>query len=226
MNTATNAEPTLTSTQEHVLAMIAAGASALAAAKAAGIHRNTVANWLRSSTFHAAWVQARAEQAWYWREQAVALAARALAVIAAILNDPNTPAGVRLKAALAILDRAASSAPPVPDFLHNLAQLPLSEPAAAVDSPEIGAPPPNSMHKSAQVAPSDTADANEGREITPAPPISVHKNAQAPAEPATAPQTIRRQGPKIGRNEPCPCGSGKKFKRCCLPNVPGLATAA
>lgn len=24
-----------------------------------------------------------------------------------------------------------------------------------------------------------------------------------------------RQGPKIGRNDPCPCGSGKKFKKCC-----------
>lgn len=23
---------------------------------------------------------------------------------------------------------------------------------------------------------------------------------------------------KIGRNDPCPCGSGKKFKKCCLPN--------
>ena len=22
---------------------------------------------------------------------------------------------------------------------------------------------------------------------------------------------------KVGRNEPCPCGSGKKHKRCCLP---------
>jgi len=22
---------------------------------------------------------------------------------------------------------------------------------------------------------------------------------------------------KVGRNEPCPCGSGKKYKRCCLP---------
>src|SRR5439155_23933325 len=22
--------------------------------------------------------------------------------------------------------------------------------------------------------------------------------------------------PKVGRNDPCPCGSGKKFKRCCL----------
>jgi len=25
-----------------------------------------------------------------------------------------------------------------------------------------------------------------------------------------------RQGPKIGRNDPCPCGSGKKYKKCCL----------
>lgn len=24
-----------------------------------------------------------------------------------------------------------------------------------------------------------------------------------------------RQGPKIGRNHPCPCGSGKKYKKCC-----------
>ena len=27
--------------------------------------------------------------------------------------------------------------------------------------------------------------------------------------------TFRRTMPKIGRNEPCPCGSGKKFKHCC-----------
>ncbi len=28
------------------------------------------------------------------------------------------------------------------------------------------------------------------------------------------PQTIRRETPKVGRNEPCPCGSGKKYKQC------------
>ncbi len=28
-------------------------------------------------------------------------------------------------------------------------------------------------------------------------------------------QTYRREGRKIGRNEPCPCGSGKKYKHCC-----------
>jgi preprotein translocase subunit SecA len=25
----------------------------------------------------------------------------------------------------------------------------------------------------------------------------------------------RRKTPKVGRNEPCPCGSGKKYKHCC-----------
>ena len=28
--------------------------------------------------------------------------------------------------------------------------------------------------------------------------------------------TIRRTEPKIGRNEKCPCGSGKKYKKCCI----------
>ncbi|MBQ1670212.1 MAG: SEC-C domain-containing protein, partial [Treponema sp.] len=27
------------------------------------------------------------------------------------------------------------------------------------------------------------------------------------------------EGRKIGRNEPCPCGSGKKFKNCCGKNA-------
>jgi preprotein translocase subunit SecA len=28
------------------------------------------------------------------------------------------------------------------------------------------------------------------------------------------PQTVRRDAPKVGRNDPCPCGSGKKYKKC------------
>ena len=28
-------------------------------------------------------------------------------------------------------------------------------------------------------------------------------------------RTYRREGPKIQRNDPCPCGSGKKYKKCC-----------
>jgi preprotein translocase subunit SecA len=44
------------------------------------------------------------------------------------------------------------------------------------------------------------------------------------AQPATAagnggdgngePRPVRRSEPKVGRNDPCPCGSGKKYKKC------------
>jgi uncharacterized protein YecA (UPF0149 family) len=27
-------------------------------------------------------------------------------------------------------------------------------------------------------------------------------------------EPYRREEPKVGRNDPCPCGSGKKFKKC------------
>lgn len=37
------------------------------------------------------------------------------------------------------------------------------------------------------------------------------EEAAAPAKPVT----VRRSHKKIGRNEPCPCGSGKKYKQCC-----------
>ncbi|NDC64404.1 MAG: hypothetical protein EBZ59_10585 [Planctomycetia bacterium] len=37
-------------------------------------------------------------------------------------------------------------------------------------------------------------------------------------EPAA--EDIVARGSRVGRNEPCPCGSGKKFKRCCLPDAP------
>jgi uncharacterized protein YecA (UPF0149 family) len=31
-------------------------------------------------------------------------------------------------------------------------------------------------------------------------------------------QQIVRSGAKVGRNDPCPCGSGKKYKKCCGAN--------
>lgn len=38
---------------------------------------------------------------------------------------------------------------------------------------------------------------------------------------AHKPVGYRREGPKIGRNDPCPCGSGKKYKKCCGKNEQG-----
>lgn len=39
--------------------------------------------------------------------------------------------------------------------------------------------------------------------------------ALGPGEEAPEPRRPVIRGPKIGRNEPCPCGSGKKYKKCC-----------
>ena len=38
----------------------------------------------------------------------------------------------------------------------------------------------------------------------------------APKSASQGADTVVRTGPKVGRNDPCPCGSGKKFKKCCL----------
>ena len=43
--------------------------------------------------------------------------------------------------------------------------------------------------------------------------IAGDEQAAEGAEPAT-PGTFTREEPKVGRNEPCPCGSGKKYKQC------------
>ncbi len=36
------------------------------------------------------------------------------------------------------------------------------------------------------------------------------------AQDTRKPETFRREMPKVGRNDPCPCGSGKKYKNCCM----------
>ncbi|NIL94538.1 MAG: preprotein translocase subunit SecA [Woeseiaceae bacterium] len=39
-------------------------------------------------------------------------------------------------------------------------------------------------------------------------------NRMAPPPAPPRPETFKREGRKVGRNEPCPCGSGKKYKQC------------
>ena len=46
-------------------------------------------------------------------------------------------------------------------------------------------------------------------------PPSIDQNISSEPQEPKAPQTIQRNTPKLGRNDPCHCGSGKKFKHCC-----------
>ena len=162
----------LTPIQEQVLSLIAAGSTATAAAASAGIHRNTVGNWLRSSrAFSRALASVHFNRALYWREQAETLAPAAVDAIRDIMVNFSAPAAVRLKASLAILDKAAAPLlpPPTPESVQPESVHPESV-------------HPKSMHNRAQVTP------------------------PSPSQPRA----------KIGRNQACPCGSGKKFKHCCL----------
>ncbi|MBI4209848.1 MAG: SEC-C domain-containing protein, partial [Deltaproteobacteria bacterium] len=42
-------------------------------------------------------------------------------------------------------------------------------------------------------------------------PLMMNRGAPAAAQ---QPKTVQREAKKVGRNEPCPCGSGKKYKKC------------
>jgi preprotein translocase subunit SecA len=85
------------------------------------------------------------------------------------------------------------------ESFENMLSL-LSRTALAVgpaEEPVAPPPPPPAMEITTTVTSSGPAAA-----AAPPPEIQLPK------------VTIRRETPKVGRNEPCPCGSGKKFKNC------------
>jgi len=84
--------------------------------------------------------------------------------------------------------RSASSMLAFENFLKNVPQQTLHAPTSAFG----GGAAAGSPGKASDVV-SEAAEAAE---------------AQAKAKPV-------RTGPKVGRNDPCPCGSGKKYKQCC-----------
>ena len=49
---------------------------------------------------------------------------------------------------------------------------------------------------------------------------NVPAQQQIPERQRNKPETVRREAPKVGRNDPCPCGSGKKYKHCCGQSAP------
>jgi hypothetical protein len=54
--------------------------------------------------------------------------------------------------------------------------------------------------------------------------LGAQVRASAPAfrdRASEKPRPMVRAAPKIGRNDPCPCGSGKKYKQCCLRTLGG-----
>jgi len=201
----------LSPAQDQVLDLITSGFSATAAARQAGVHRNTIANWLHDEAFCVALEKARAAKLILYRDQAEALAAKAIANLSRLMDDSHASPMVRLKATVAMLDHTRK-------FLPSDTGLMLPEPPqpAATSDPENA-----TLHKVAQleIVPAP-AESEDDPEIAPEPGESPTAGA-LPAVPSTAPLQmvdafLRRVESKIGRNQPCPCASGKKFKHCCL----------
>jgi preprotein translocase subunit SecA len=85
---------------------------------------------------------------------------------------------------------------------------------------QVGAPPPargappQQRHITQPDAPKSETDLMVPGAAKPRVPHQAIRasHGESPAE--TAPATQQRSMPKVGRNDPCPCGSGKKYKKC------------
>ena len=83
-------------------------------------------------------------------------------------------------------------------------------PSAPPEPPRRREPAMTAVHAQAGAfgQPEAAASGFAGGAAPPPPP-----RTPAPEGPPR-PRTIVREGPKVGRNDPCPCGSGKKYKKC------------
>lgn len=129
-------------------------------------------------------------------------------------------------------EREAEPAPPeeVPEPAAEVEARPPEEvspePVAEVETspPEEVAPEPVAEVEARppeEVAPEPAAEVETSppEEVVhePAAEVETRPPEEVIPEPEAVPrqQPIRRSQPKIGRNAPCPCGTGKKYKKCC-----------
>jgi hypothetical protein len=185
-------DPDLSPVQHHVLSLLAQGVSTTEAAAAAGVHRNTVGTWRRTTPAFARELEfAARERSMFWHDQAAALAEKAVMVLSEILDDKSASPSLRLRAALKVIDMASDPQPrPMKPFPTSAAE------AEAVHGRTL------LLHSlmNEQVNEPETTE-----------------NVQHSAQSRTAPSTNQpvRRAPEPGRNTPCPCKSGLKYKRCC-----------
>ena len=116
-DSSTPAPANLSPVQAQVIAALAQGRTVTAAAQDAGLHRNTIYNWLHEPAFQTAADEAQREYVGILSDGMRELAARAVETLRNLLDDPNTPPPVRLRTALAVLER--------PHFPHRGWHLPV-----------------------------------------------------------------------------------------------------
>jgi preprotein translocase subunit SecA len=92
--------------------------------------------------------------------------------------------------------RSASSLMAFENFLRNVPQKTMHQSASAFGGSATGSDSQPTPGAARQSSASDLV-------------------SQAAEDLSKQPPKPKRVGPKVGRNDPCPCGSGKKFKQCC-----------
>jgi hypothetical protein len=233
----------LSSQQIAVICALSSGANMTTAAEQAGVHRNTIANWRRNSLpFQQGFAHAQYDRALFYREKLEDLIDLAIKSLHDILTDPKAPPSVKLKAALAIMTTACTPPAPkkqveldiekivikrtppqnvtedqfeptpvVPNDAQSTPETCLnSRPFAAnssLSTKEIGVNSCSSAAGSSSPLPNDAQ---------PAPSQFVHNHAQPTPPICDHPRPFAASSSKISRNAQCPCGSGRKYKRCCL----------
>jgi preprotein translocase subunit SecA len=189
----------LTQQQFQVIDALSHGATMTDAAAQAGIHRNTIGNWRASDDFREALASAHYDRAVFYRDRAVELADLAFEALRKVLTDPKSSPSVLLRAATLIIDKITT-----PPQFREEKPADLAGMLAAMDAADR-------MHLAQQrEQPADAQECTTAPNGAQQNPVFQMHNSAQPQEP------YRRTEPKIGRNEACPCGSGKKYKQCCL----------
>ena len=215
----TTAPANLSPAQAQVIAALAQGRTVTAAAQNAGVHRNTIYNWLNEPAFKTAVEGAEAEYVAILSDGMRDLAALALDTLRSLLEDPKTPPSVRLRTALAILQRPhfpnrgwhlpeRIESPREQQVVDTLAEIKADYDAMRMtEAVSASTPPTHSPSVSEGASPSDPIARN-----SPCPPNHDHNPSVSEGTPASWP---------TARSAPCPCGSGLKYKRCCGAASPG-----
>ena len=106
------------------------------------------------------------------------------------------PPGVKLPPNISAKDIKAMLQSPqgmvVADFVTFCQEKGIDPEAASMDDPQM-----QELNKEWMSTPRQTFD------------------GKTPAQMMGKVETFRRENPRVGRNDPCPCGSGKKYKKCC-----------
>ncbi len=125
-------------------------------------------------------------------------------------DDPNAQGVSRVSGAPSAAARAAAAARMMQ--AARGASVPPGAGAAAQRGASV--PPGAAAQRGASVPPG--AQAARGASVPPGAPVAAQAGAAQQGLPPAKIETMRRERPKVGRNDPCWCGSGKKYKQCHL----------